>query len=160
MSSRRLKIWVLVAAAVILSALLCMAQEQPNSNPPSATARKVQEKAVLSDAVRVNTKAAAVSAAKQKANKAASEKNRKGSSSEDILEFRPTTPDSAASGGTVVSKGSKKGPLKGVHGTVYGSTDSKVTGTHNAGGALGASSKSGKTSIYVETDHSRTNPSR
>ena len=77
-----------------------------------------------------------------------------------VLEFRPadrseSTPTPAA---TRQSKNSKKSPLKNAHGSIYGSAGAGGASREIAGSA-GASSKSGATSIYVETDQSRASPS-
>jgi hypothetical protein len=77
-----------------------------------------------------------------------------------VLEFRPadrsqSTPTPAV---TRQSKNSKKSPLKNAHGSIYGSAGAGSASREIAGSA-GASSKSGATSIYVETDQSRASPS-
>ena len=54
----------------------------------------------------------------------------------------------------------KKGPLKDVQGTVYGATDARNPRTNAEGAAIGGSSKSGESAIYVETDRARTSPPR
>ena len=78
-------------------------------------------------------------------------------SGDPVTEFRPAAEGSAASAAAVVkTKDSKKSVLKTVHGTAYGSLDPKNRGSHQAAGSVGGSSKSGKTSVYVETDSSRT----
>jgi hypothetical protein len=49
------------------------------------------------------------------------------------------------------SKDSKKSPLKDVHGQVDGSLGN--AGWQQAGAAAGATSKNGKTSVFVQTNH-------
>lgn len=77
-----------------------------------------------------------------------------------VIEFRPVA--SEQSGGAAVqasSKDSKKSILKNIHGSAYGSLDPGNRGNHESAASVGATSKSGKTSVYIEGDHSRTSPS-
>lgn len=55
---------------------------------------------------------------------------------------------------------SKRKFLKDVHGEAYGALAPGLDGGHAAGAAVGASSKSGKTHVFIETDHSRDSSSR
>jgi len=96
-------------------------------------------------------------AAKSPAGPSSSDKSAAQGSGDPVTEFRPAAEGSAASAAAVVkTKDSKKSVLKNVHGTAYGSLDPKNRGSHQAAGSVGGSSKSGKTSVYVETDSSRT----
>jgi len=73
-----------------------------------------------------------------------------------VREFHPA--DAAQTGPAAIpvsSKSSRKSALKNVHGAVYGSADPKGGGDHATGGSAGTSSKSGRTSVYIETDQSR-----
>jgi hypothetical protein len=77
------------------------------------------------------------------------------SESSTVLEFHPAEANAGASASQAASsKNSNKSALKNVHGSAYGST---VPGNsnHQVGGSAGVTSKSGKTSVYVETDQSR-----
>lgn len=76
------------------------------------------------------------------------------SSSDAVMEFQPAPPASgAATGSGVVEDGApSKSPLKRVHGNLYGATG--VAG-HAAGVSVGATSKSGKTSVYIQSDEAR-----
>ncbi len=69
-----------------------------------------------------------------------------------VQEFQIVSPDmlGGAPGPTKSSKGKW---LKNVHGEVYGATGSGGAPGNQAGGAVGATSKSGKTSIFMQTDH-------
>jgi len=58
----------------------------------------------------------------------------------------------------VPSRKSKKSTLGNVHGQVHGSVDGNNPGTRRTGASVGASSKSGKTAVYVETERGRTQP--
>jgi hypothetical protein len=71
-----------------------------------------------------------------------------------VLEFQPAASGSeAASNPRVVDDGAPgKSPLKRVHGDLYGATG----GAGRAeGGSVGATSKSGKTSIYIQSDDAK-----
>lgn len=115
------------------------------------------KKPALTDAVRVSTDEALASAAKQEAKKQGPKENQKDSPDDAVLELRPSVPDAAAGGSAVVTKDSKKSPLKNVHGEISGAAGA---GRNREAGKVGASSKSGKTSVYVETDRSNTTPPR
>lgn len=71
-----------------------------------------------------------------------------------VDEFKPGSAADPA-GGAVVVKESKKSNARNIHGTAYGGLDPTARGNHATGGSVGAASKSGKTSVYVETDSSR-----
>jgi hypothetical protein len=151
---------VSLAAIFLLCPVLAISEE-----PAQATTRKSataqSQKPAITDAVRVSTDTALPSAAKHEAKKSADETATKSSSEADALELHPAAPNSAPAGNAVVlPRNSKKGPLKDIHGTVFGTTSSGDSGTRGTGGAVGASSKGGKASIYVETERSRTTPPR
>lgn len=56
---------------------------------------------------------------------------------------------------------SSKGKFfRDVHGEAYGALAPGLDGGHAAGAAVGASSKAGKTHIFIETNHSRDSSSR
>ena len=74
-----------------------------------------------------------------------------------VDEFRPApNGNPKADSVSVKSEGSKKSILKNVHGAAYGALDARNRKDHDAGASVGGSSKSGKTSVYVETENSRT----
>jgi hypothetical protein len=74
-----------------------------------------------------------------------------------VDEFRPAPKGGPEGDGAVVkSEGSKKSVLKSVHGAAYGALDARNHKDHDAAASVGGSSKSGKTSVYVETENSRT----
>jgi hypothetical protein len=72
--------------------------------------------------------------------------------SDAVMEFQPAPAGSgtASSAGVVLDEAQRKSPR--VHGDLYG-----VTGAdgHGAGGSVGATSRSGKTSVYVQSDEAR-----
>ena len=133
------------------------ATSDSSSSRETATSSKTKQKPSLLDATRVSTEKAAKSAAQKNAGKAAEAKAVESSADESVTEFHPTRPDSAQTGGAIVttSDESKKSVLKRVHGTVHGSAAAGTSGDRGGGASVGAASKSGKTAIYVETDHSR-----
>ena len=148
---------VVIAVLALQLALADEPSKKPeNKQNPTAKSQKMP---ALSSTVRVSTDAVLSRAAKEEAKKNSSDKAEKDPADKDILEFRPAAPDSnSRDKDTVVVPGSKQPPLKNVHGEVYGTSGRDVTGTRAAGAAVGASSKSGKSSIYVETQRSRTTP--
>ncbi len=160
MTTRRRKIWILPAIAFSLFAPAlatpqASAERQPGQSPANqqSTASNAKRKPTLSEATRVNT---AEAVAKRQAEENASDKS---AGLLDVLEFRSADQNVEASSGTTVasSKESKKTVLKNVHGTAYGSLDPSKPGNRKAGASVGATSKSGKSSVYLETDRSRMN---
>jgi hypothetical protein len=156
------KSWVL-AAVFSLLASAAFAQSQAPQNPPAggpakeSPAPKADKKRLLDEATRVSTSEAVKSVARESKEKP---KASEGSSTSDVMEFQPAAPSGAGARTVVIpSKNSKKSVAKNVHGTVYGSADPQANGNHRTGGAVGASSKSGKSSIYVETDQGRSTSS-
>ena len=61
----------------------------------------------------------------------------------------------AGSGGALVlpTKNSSKAPLKDIHGQVDGALGSGAVTSNQINAAAGATSKSGKTSIFIQTNH-------
>jgi hypothetical protein len=152
----RICLWLVVGALVCAGAVA--AQEAQNPDSKKTTTTESKKKAALTDAVRVSTETAVSSAAKKEAQKAGLDKAAEAPPDASVLELRPAAEAAGSGGAAAPAKSPKKAPLKDVHGTVYGSSDVKNSGTRRAGGAVGASSKSGKASVYVETDRSRTTP--
>jgi hypothetical protein len=134
--------------------------QQESSAPPdkgqsaqtkSSTTRS-KEKPALAEATRVSTAEAARKAAEVKAQGHGSDPASQASGAADVLEFHADSPGAQDSAGAAITKESNKPALKSVHGDAYGASGSH--GDKRTGGAVGATSKSGKASIYVETDHS------
>lgn len=158
----RPKTWIFLAAALVVVAALQAAQtasqngagqDKQNPAPQKSTAKPSKNKPPIAGAVRASTDAALEDAAKQAAKKP--DEAKQPSVSEAVVEFHPTE---AAASTRTKTESQKTKKAKDVHGTVYGATDAKNAGTHRAGGAVGATSKSGKTSVYVETQSDRTTP--
>jgi hypothetical protein len=150
---------ILLILTLALAGATCALADDPPQKPDTQKPSQADssKKPALTDAVRVSTDEALASAAKQETKKRSQDKNRKDSSDDAVLEFHPAAPAASADSSTVVTKDSKKAPLKGVHGEVYGAAGA---GRNREGGKVGASSKGGKTSVYVETDRSNTTPPR
>lgn len=128
---------------------------KPAAREPAAP--KSEKKPALAEITRVSTAEAARSAAKEQAKQCAGEGSPEESAEPAVTELQPVAQDADASSGAVVAPTheSKKSVLKNIHGTVYGSRGARHKGDQRAGAAVGASSKGGKTSIYVETERSR-----
>jgi hypothetical protein len=155
--------WIILAVALAVAALGAgQTPQATNTQPTQQKAEKSSDKQagkkpILAEVPRAGTQAAVEAVAKQAAQKPEEAKQR--STSEAVVEFHATEAEAATStSGKPESQKSKQ--AKNVHGTVYGATDAKNVGTHRAGGAVGATSKSGKTSVYVETEGARTTPPR
>jgi hypothetical protein len=136
-------------------------QKQPvDPSPGAKSTPQTDKKPTLLNATRVSTDAASRAAAQDATRKAVQSKtgdNVDGG----VVEFRAADPAFASSSTSVVTeKSTQKGPLKNIHGNLYGATDAKNRGTNAEGGAIGASSKSGKSAIYVETNHAGISPPR
>ncbi len=150
-----------VLAYILLFPLVANSQtasdKQQGSASVKSTVSKAEKKAPLADATRVSTDAAVHQAAKQINQGKTETDSSDGSSETDVTEFHAATPaDEGAKNPVVVKSGdAKKSPLRDVHGTVYGAAAPGAPGNRRAGTAVGASSKSGKSSVYVESDSSR-----
>ncbi len=132
------------------------APDRDQSPQPKSSISKSKQKSALADATRVSTAEVASKAAKDIAKERGGDGATDASGASDVLEFHPANPGAQHSAGAAVapSKESRKSALKNIHGDAYGALDSRGSG-RRAGGSVGATSKSGKSSIYVETDRSR-----
>jgi hypothetical protein len=165
--------WVKLSASkaaffALALALLATSAAAPQSSSGQNTSRTPEakagetpaksEKAKLIDVTRVSTEEAARRAAEKKAEESAgnnSEKKEdaKKDTAAGVSELQPVT--KARGSATAVHpapQDSGNSPLKDIHGSVQGATGG---GTHQGAAELGASSKSGKTHVYVETERSR-----
>ena len=100
------------------------------------------------------TRAAAANLARKPEEQAASSSSANQADDSAVVEFHP---ENAHPSIPVATAAKEKSILKNIHGEAYGSAGPGITG-HAAGASVGGTSKSGKTSVYVETDHSRTSP--
>lgn len=153
-----------VAAFVVLAASAMVAQDSAENTSPKSSSTQtqqaapniVQKKSSLPAVTRVSTaevaKKAATEATSTKSKLEDTQKASEASGDPDVMEFRPASRDEEHDQAPTAPA---KSPRKAVHGEAYGALDPKHPGTHRAGGAAGATSKSGKTSVYVETDQSK-----
>ena len=158
---RQLGFCILVLLSVsYLAAFPASAQQDTRTHPdkgqpaqPKASTTRSKEKPALAEATRVSTAEAARKAAEVKVQGHGSDVASQASGASDVLEFRAGSPGLEDPGVAANTKESKKSALKSVHGDAYGALDSHAAGKQT-GGAVGATSKGGKASIYVETDRS------
>lgn len=151
---------LLGATLILLNALFAFPQETTKSRPATETrddaANTAEKKSTLANVTRVNTaevtKKAATEATAKKSKPEETQKAWKASADSDVMEFRPAAQSEEPAQRLAVAP---KPSRKAAHGEAYGALDPKHPGTHRAGGAAGATSKSGKTSVYVETDQSK-----
>ncbi len=153
-----MKLWTIILMLVLVPALLDATQDDKKAGSKESSAPQAKKKPVLVDATRVSTEAAAESAVKKETQKSAATGKSKDANDSSVMEFKPAAPNADSGDAIVLSKGSKK--KKTIHGEVYGTTGAQGAGTQGGGGAVGATSKSGKTSVYVETERQRTTPPR
>src|SRR6266567_4510928 len=132
-----------------------LASAPAQENPPKESSKK-QEKARLEEVTRVNTEKAAQSAAKEKSKASTEEKKKKVpelSGGSEVTEFHPAAAEESAPGGKPGTAKTKP-RAKDIHGTVYGAGSARSTRAAG-GGEVGATTKSGKTSVYVQSEKSR-----
>ncbi len=123
------------------------------------------------DAATVNTDAAVHRVAEQMAGKASDKDQKKSEPSASaknvksaqpdvktaapadpaVTEFQPRGPGEAGASDPVMT--SAKQSKKRVHGDVHGSAGGNRMGANGGGGSVGATSKSGSTSVYIGADH-------
>lgn len=138
-------------------------------NPPAEAASKAQAKPTtrdqdvsdkdgrrlkLLDATRVSTDATAKSATKDEARKTNADGTENSGDNSTILEFHPGDVMQTGKAVVVPEESGKNGKAQNVHGDAYGVLGASDTGTHSAGGSVGVSTKSKKTSVYVESSRS------
>jgi len=160
---RRIKPSIWIYLAIVLAVAALGAAQDPQQTPAEPSQKKPEKvpdkpsskKPSLAGAARVSTDAALEDAAKAAAKKPEGAKEEP--SAEAVVEFHPAQAEGATST-SVKPESQKSKKAKDVHGTVFGATNAKNAGTRRAGGAAGATSKSGKTSVYVETEGDRTKP--
>ncbi len=147
-------------------ALMCVGLALPlRSQDPAPTGEtkkstepaQKKQKASLEDVTRVSTRKAVQSVAKEKSKPVAEEKKTQEPAAEsEITEFHPAAPEEKNPGEEPAkTKTSKKSTGKKIHGTAYGLGGGPGAPT-GGGGSVGATSKSGKTSVYVESEKTKT----
>jgi hypothetical protein len=166
---RRKSVWILATLALVAVMLAAprIARGQATESDSNSRASKTPtstEKVKLSDVTRVSTDEAARQAAKEKAKSEQSssakpdEETKKAdpgeAASSPVSELQPvkkTSKDSGATDDPTAEVGSSN--ARKIHGSVHGAAGS---GARQGGADLGASSKSGNTHVYVETDRATT----
>lgn len=139
------------------------ADESAKAKSPTSAKQEASEdlgtKQILMDATRVSTDKVVKGATKEKVKgkEATSEEPVANDSDEPaVTELRRLPPEKATKDKKTDEPGQEKkakgGPLKNIHGTVYGGTGANGRDT---GGAVGASTRGGKTAIYVEAEQNR-----
>ena len=126
----------------------------PSASQPESASKDPKKKISLTDVTRVSTKEADRSAA-HKAATAQSKKQDTGDSTDadvdSVTEFSPAPHDSDSTS-KADSKLSRKSSKSRTHGEAYGGLDPTNSGNRQTGGAVGTTSKSGKTSVYVQSE--------
>jgi len=152
--------WSLLAILALFTAISVSGQDQSKQSAkatetqPKST-KNADRKPSLADVTRVSTEEAARNAANHAAKDKAKDEETGKEGSADITEFQPAGSDDAGASTGSQTNPSASPTRKKVHGEAYGALDPKNSATHRAGGAVGATSKSGKTSVYIETDQSK-----
>ena len=152
--------------AVCLFAPLPMRADQEKKSeaaPPAGgvVAPAQDRKAVLVDATRVSTEKAVKGASDSRPKEEPGQDSLEPSEQSAVTELRPAPQNEEAAKAKSKDQGANKkardGPLKDVHGTVYGAAGSA---SQTTGGAVGASTKSGKTVVYIEGRREKTQAPR
>jgi hypothetical protein len=151
--------FALAATTALFAPPRGLAQETAGKNSPTkapaAPSAAKKDQAQLLDVTRVSTEQAVHKAARSEtAKKPAAQPNAKKEAASGVVELQPASHPDAAPASEVPSPARKKSPLKDIHGSVYGDMDSNHPAAHRTGGDVGASTKSGKASIYVQTEQS------
>lgn len=166
------RVIALVAALPFLMAEAGWAQAskaKPSESKANVPATSKNARLKLEEAARVSTTDVARQAIREKigaqekaagSKKSELEKGGSGVADDDILELRPTAgPTAARAGGKSVKvQEDKHSFLKNVHGSASGGLDPSNSQNRMESGAAGATSKSGKTHVYVETDSANQAP--
>jgi len=131
-------------------------KQTPPPQPAPDAARR-DTKTVLLEASRASTAKTVASASRKKTEGTEEKKSNEQAEDSAVTELRPVPPSEQNSSSKNSKSEARSGAPSNVHGTVVG-------GAGTAGGAAGASvgttTKSGKTSIYVEGQRTREKDSR
>lgn len=122
--------------------------------------KKPGKKISPTDATPVSAEEAAQSATKEGAQSPSEKKDDQSTTatSDSVLEFHPAPQDEKSTTKSDARPRAKH-PRKNIHGEAYGEITPTDAGTHGGGGAAGATSKSGKTSVYVQGEQTRSSQS-
>ena len=123
--------------------------------------KKPEKKIPLTDAPPASSEEAGRRATKEVAQSPSEKKGDQPASAatDSVLEFHPAPQDEKIASKSEVGPRAKHSS-KNIHGEAYGEINPTDAGTHGGGGAVGATSKSRKTSVYVqgEQTHSSQSP--
>ncbi len=164
MSAPPKTIWILVLAGALLVSIAAIAQDTgkksspettPTATHPGDVSKTPQKKISLTDVTPVSTEETARRAAHEAATAETKGKDATTDGSvESVTEFRPAPPDTDSAKHSD-SKASTKHSKKNIHGEAYGSLAPANSGTRQSGATVGTTSKSGKTSVYVDANQAR-----
>ncbi|MGH9453178.1 MAG: hypothetical protein ACRD2O_04320, partial [Terriglobia bacterium] len=178
---RTLNRWIIVFVTLLCCCGIAFTQQSNSKDPVKAAAKdvaamrttqkspgpEITRTITLLDATRVSTAGALKATAQAKEADLAAKSHqalegivsKKPTPTADsaVVELQPAAPASVDGGKPVVapSRDSKDSLLKNIHGELYGSTAAGIGGKNAEGGAAGATTKGGKTSIYVQSDHTQ-----
>ncbi|MFB3920169.1 MAG: hypothetical protein ACE145_00525 [Terriglobia bacterium] len=145
-----------VLLGLFLSGSLWSQETEKKPEPPKTETRKGSSKPVLAEATRISTDAAIKGAAQKKAKGDESDEALAEPADSAVTELHPAAQkDEKSAADSEAVETTKKSPTRNIHGSVYGAAGADGGSTRRTGGSVGASSKTGKTSVYVETNRSR-----
>lgn len=152
-------------AALVLTALPPSAQAQQAadkkpSSKTSASSRTAQKnKLKLLEVTRVSTRQAARKAAEAEVDKkTGTAPDSKQAAAIGVVELQPNRHPEGKQANQNAARPGKKSLLKNVHGSVYGATGASNSDVRRTGGDVGATTKGGKASVYVQAEKNRSNP--
>lgn len=163
---------LLLVALFVFSSVAAAAQvkKDPNpqpSRPKAPEAAKTSKQPLLRSLELVSTTEEARRVAEEESSKsrtakvAAKKRNTDGlkqGANGAVLEFRPTSnsPFSGSDAGIVEPKIRKKSLLRNIHGSLYRAGGSQASRGNAESGSVGADSKNGKLSIFLQGEHAST----
>jgi len=160
---KRIKLVILLATGIVLlGPVFLRAQSEAVERPAQKNVKaessdaKTKKDLTLADVTRVSTADVVRQAAKDMTKKQASTSPTTDKSTEpNVLEFHAASPEPLATESTGNGPAKlEKLPFKSVHGSVYGALAPNGSRSHETAGEVGATSKGGKTSVYVQSDRS------
>jgi|SRR5271169_2650181 len=163
MSTTRKCVGTLAAAVMLLASTSAISQDTSKKNSADTNvadgktqdaSKKKEKQPSLAEVTRVSTAEAAHEAAQKASKEKVKDQESDKSEESSVLEFKPASSDENT-GAKPQPYDTSKSQKKNVHGEGYGALDPRNSGHHQTGGSLGATTKTGKTSVYVETDQTR-----
>lgn len=163
MSTTRKWVGTLAATVMFLASTSAISQDASKENSTDTNvadgkaqevSKKKEKQPTLADVTRVSTAEAAREAAQKTSKEKARYQESDQGEDSSVLEFKPASTGENA-GAKPQPTDSSKRTKKNVHGEGYGALDPGNSGNHQTGGAVGATTKTGKTSVYVESNQTR-----